>query len=204
MVDNANTKIGVIGGSFDPVHNAHISLAEHAYRELSLSKVIFMPAHIQPFKADKEVTDEGHRINMLNLAIKDYPYFEVSDLEMRLGGKSYTARTLTELKKEYDNIVFILGADSYMGLSKWYMPEVIFSMAEIACAVRNDVDMTDLMDKSEEYTRTYGATTHFLKMPRTDISSTCLRDMLSKEEFPKEQMNPEVWEYIRSHNLYRR
>lgn len=204
MVDNANTQIGVIGGSFDPVHNAHISLAEHAYRELGLSKVIFMPAHIQPFKTDKEVTDEGHRINMLKLAIKEYPYFEVSDLEMRLGGKSYTARTLTELKKNYDNIVFILGADSYMGLSSWYKPEIIFSTAEIACAVRDDVDMTDLVEKSEEYTRTFGAKTHFLKMPRTDISSTMLREMLSKGEFPQEYMSREVWDYICSHGLYGR
>ncbi len=197
-------KVGILGGSFDPVHNAHINLAHYAYRELSLSKVIFMPTYIQPFKADRNVTNEEHRINMLKLAAKDYSYFEVSDLEIRLGGKSYTARTLTELKKNYDNIVFILGADSYMGLSKWYKPEIIFSIAEIACAVRDDVDMTDLQKQSEEYTKTFGARTHFLKMPRTDISSTMLRGMIYKGEFPQEYISGEVWDYICSNGLYGR
>ena len=194
--------VGIFGGSFDPVHNAHIKLAEHAYKELGLDKVIFIPAYMQPFKADKNVTNENHRINMLKLAIKEYPYFEVSDIEVKMGGKSYTARTLTELKKEYDELYFILGADSYMSLFRWYMPEVIFKQAKIACAVRDEVDMDSLIRKSEEYVKEFQGNTVFLKMPRTDISSTALRDSLLKGEKPLDLISEEVYAYIKENGLY--
>ena len=194
--------VGIFGGSFDPVHNAHIKLAEHAYKELGLSKVIFIPAYLQPFKVDKEVTNEVHRINMLKLATKEYPYFEVSDIEVKMGGKSYTARTLTELKREYDELVFILGADSYMSLYRWYMPEVIFKQATIACAVRDEVDMDDLVNKSKEYSNEFQGNTVFLKMPRTDISSTDLRESLIKGEKPLDLISEDVYEYIKENGLY--
>jgi nicotinate-nucleotide adenylyltransferase len=194
--------VGIFGGSFDPVHNAHIKLAEHAYKELGLSKVIFIPAYLQPFKVDKEVTNEVHRINMLELATKEYPYFEVSDIEVKMGGKSYTARTLTELKKEYDELYFILGADSYLSLARWYMPEVIFKQATIACAIRDDVDMDLLKKKSEEYRKEFQGNTAFLKMPRTDISSTDLRGRLSKGEKPLDLISEDVYAYIKENGLY--
>ena len=94
--------VGIFGGSFDPIHNAHIKLAEHAYKELGLSKVIFIPAYLQPFKVDKEVTNEVHRINMLKLATKEYPYFEVSDIEVKMGGKSYSFLSSVKVLAVYD------------------------------------------------------------------------------------------------------
>lgn len=195
-------KVGILGGSFDPVHNAHIKLAECAFKELKLDKVIFMPAHIQPFKANNMVTDKNHRLNMLKLAVLKYPYFEVSDLEIRMGGKSYTARTLTELRKEYEELVFILGADSYLSLSKWYMPEKIFGLAEIACAVREDVDMSVLMQKELEYINDFQGKTTFLKMERTDISSTEIRDAIVNDKNITNLIDKEVYAYIRKNNLY--
>lgn len=195
-------RIGVLGGSFDPVHDAHIKLAECAYRELSLDKVIFMPAYIQPFKTNCNVTDELHRYNMLRLATEKYPYFEVSDLEISLKGTSYTARTLTELNKDYSEIVFILGADSYLSLSKWYKPEVIFQIATIACAVRDDVDMSELIAREKEYLREYNGHTVFLKMPRTDISSTDIRNCIAKGDNPTGVINEKVYSYIKENGLY--
>ena len=133
---------------------------------------------------------------------KEYPYFEVSDIEVKMGGKSYTARTLTELKKEYDELYFILGADSYLSLSRWYMPEVIFKQATIACAIRDDVDMDLLKKKSEEYCKEFQGNTAFLKMPRTDISSTDLRARLSKGEKPLDLISEDVYAYIKENGLY--
>lgn len=195
-------KIGIMGGSFDPVHNAHIKLALHAYKELQLDKVIFIPAYIQPFKKDKKVTDEVHRMNMLKLGIEEYPYFEVSDIEIQMQGNSYTARTLTVLSDEYSDMVFIMGADSYMSLDRWYHPEIIFEKAEIACAVRDDSDLELLRAKSHEYEEKFKGVTHFLNMPRTDISSTEIREKVAKDEDMGDLLPVKVLDYIKEHKLY--
>ena len=105
-------------------------------------------------------------------------------------------------KKEYDELYFILGADSYMSLGRWYMPEVIFKQAKIACAIRDDVDMDSLIRKSEEYVKDFQGITAFLKMPRTDISSTALRDSLLKGEKPLDLISEEVYAYIEENGLY--
>ncbi len=195
-------KTGILGGSFDPVHNAHIKLAQYAYEELRLDKVIFIPAYIQPFKQDKEVTDEHHRLNMLKLAVADYPYFEVSDIEIQLKGQSYTARTLLELKKTYSDMVFILGADSYLSLSKWNHPEIIFQNAEIACAHRDGSTTELLQNKCEEYKTKYNGITHFLSMPDTDISSTDIRLALKEDENVENLLPDKVLNYIKENKLY--
>ena len=197
-----NKKIGIMGGSFDPVHNAHIKLALYAYKELQLDKVIFIPAYIQPFKKDKKVTDEAHRMSMLKLGLMEYPYFEISDIEITLQGNSYTARTLTELSKEYSDMVFIMGADSYMSLERWYHPEIIFEKAEIACAVRDDSDLELLRAKSHEYEVKFNGVTHFLNMPRTDISSTEIREKVANEEDMGDLLPGKGVDYIKEHNLY--
>lgn len=97
-------RTGIFGGTFDPVHYGHIRLAETAYNELSLDKVIFMPAYIPPHKADNIVSDWEHRVNMLKLAISDIPYFNISFLEKELQGRSYTARTLSILKENMKHL----------------------------------------------------------------------------------------------------
>lgn len=195
-------KTGILGGSFDPVHNAHIKLAQFAYDELKLEKVIFIPAYVQPFKQDKKVTDELHRLNMLKLALSEYPYFEVSDIEIQMKGKSYTARTLLELKKNYNNMVFILGADSYLTLGKWNQPEIIFQNAEIACAHRAGSTFELLNGKCEEYRTKYNGITHFLSMPDTDISSTDIRKALKDNENVEKLIPNKVLNYIKENNLY--
>ena len=201
MSDNL-CKIGIMGGSFDPVHNAHIKLAQYAYEELSLEKVIFIPAYIQPFKQDNNVTPAIHRLNMLRLALKEYPYFTVSDIEINMKGNSYTARTLEELNKSFDNMVFILGADSYLSIDRWYHPEIIFRYAQIACAHRDGVTSEILLDKSREYEKKYNGVTHFLSMPDTDISSTDIRHKLQRGMDITNLIPKTILEYISENRLY--
>lgn len=191
-----------MGGSFDPVHNAHLKLAQYAYDELNLEKVIFIPTYIQPFKQDKKATDEHHRLNMLKLAIMDYPYFELSDIEIKMKGNSYTARTLKILKESFDNMVFILGADSYETLDKWYHPESIFKNAEIACAHRDGSTSEHLHSLCEKYKKKYNGVTHFLSMPDTDISSTDIRTELENGGDVTKFLPEKVLVYIREHGLY--
>ena len=198
----ADNRSGIMGGSFDPVHNAHIKLAQYAYKELNLEKVIFIPAYIQPFKKDKKVTDEVHRLNMLKRALMEYEMFEVSDIEIKMKGESYTARTLEALSKTYSNMVFILGADSYETLDKWYHPEQIFQYAAIACAHRDGSTPERLNTLSEEYGRRYNGTTYFLNMPDTDISSTDIRGAIRNGEDVTGIIPESVFDYIRENNLY--
>ena len=195
-------RIGIMGGSFDPIHNAHIKLAEYAYKELNLEKVIFIPAYIQPFKKDRKVTDEVHRVRMLKLALMEYKEFEVSDIEIQMKGESYTARTLEALSKTYSNMVFILGADSYETLDKWYHPEQIFKYASIACAHRDGSTPEHLNKLSQEYGQRYNGTTYFLHMPDTDISSTDIRRAICEGKDVTNIIPRNVFEYIRENGLY--
>lgn len=194
--------VGIFGGTFDPIHNGHIKLALTAYRELCLDKVIIIPAYIPPHKTENKITDEIHRVNMTRLAVEEYPFLEVSTLEIDRKGKSYTADTLTTLKEQYNRLVFILGADSYMALEGWYHPEIIFKKAEIACAYRDGIDRTVLEEIAEKYKRQYNGVSHILGMPDTDISSTDIRRMISQDEDVKGLVPDIVMTYIKDNKLY--
>ena len=194
---------GILGGTFDPIHNAHIELAEYAFNELDLQKVIFIPAYIPPHKRNKKIADEHHRLNMTKLAVSVHPYFEVSDIELRMSGASYTSRTLTELYDESSRLIFIVGADSFMSLDTWNRPDVIFEKADIACACRDGVSRDTLIEKAEEYTRKYNGKSYILDMPDTDISSTDIREIIRTGGDPSEYVSPDVWNYIKENGLYR-
>ena len=199
---NKNSYVGIFGGTFDPIHNGHLKLAKTAKTELNLDKVIFMPAYIPPHKQNKNVTPGEHRLMMTKLATSDMDYFDVSDLEMRLEGASYTARTLTTLKESYDRLVFIVGADSFMALDKWYHPEIIFEKAEIACAYRDGINENMLSDKAEEYALRFNAVCHVLHMDGLDVSSTLIREKLRKNIKPDGLIPESVYEYIKENGLY--
>ena len=193
---------GIFGGTFDPIHKGHIMLARAALNELNLQKVILMPAYIPPHKRDLIITSDEHRYNMVNIAIQNENGFMVSDMEMRLKGDSYTARTLTLLYEQYSKLVFIVGADSFMALDTWYHPEIIFSKAVITCAFRDKYDVDALNLKADYYKRTYNADCHFLNMPYVDISSTQIRHLLKANEDVSGYLPDGVYEYIKENSLY--
>ncbi len=193
---------GILGGTFDPIHLAHLQLAECALKELELDKIIFMPAAVPPHKMNKNITDEKHRLQMTKLAAGYNSRFEVSDMELNMKGASYTARTLKILKNRHDRLVFILGADSYMALETWYKPEIIMSNAELACACRDNVTYDILAERSRQYALRYGAVTHILRMPYTHISSTGIRKLIQNGCDASSFLPPKVYNYIRENRLY--
>lgn len=196
-------RTGIMGGTFDPIHIGHLTLAAAAAKELNLDEVLFMPAHIPPHKQDLAILDEAHRLRMVELAIEGYPGFLVSDMELRMQGASYTARTLTELKKTHESLVFIMGADSFLNLGSWYMPEVIFSKAEIACAVRDETTISVLRDLAEQYHTQFQGISHILHMEYVDISSSEIRKRLRDGEEEISEIPKKVMDYIREHGLYK-
>lgn len=194
--------VGIFGGTFDPIHNGHLRLAMTAKDELKLDKVIFMPAYIPPHKQGKNISEGIHRLEMTRLATRDYDFFEVSDLEMKLNGASYTARTLTTLREEYNRLVFIVGADSFLCLEKWYHPEIIFAKAEIACACRDGIDETILNEKAKEYKSKYNGICHVLHMDGYNISSTKIRECIKNNESLDGVLDKAVLDYIKENRLY--
>ncbi|VEU75450.1 nicotinate-nucleotide adenylyltransferase [Mycoplasmopsis maculosa] len=115
-------KIGLFGGSFDPVHSGHIKIAEFAYDNLNLDKIYFIPAATNPFKKGKKIADSHHRVNMLNLALENFKgNYEVSLFEIKRGGMSYTFETIRYFKNKYpnDELFFIMGSDSLAKFNKW-------------------------------------------------------------------------------------
>ena len=168
-------KIGILGGTFSPIHNGHIIMAEEAYSKCNLSRILFMPTGKPPHKDD--VIDTRHRLAMVDLAIQDVPHFNCSSFEAERNGTIYTADTLTLLKSKNPHIeyTFILGADSFIDLERWYHPERIFSLAEIAVCSRDTNTLEEIKERKEYFVRTYGANVTMLSYPFIEISSQELR-----------------------------
>ncbi len=196
--------IGILGGTFDPVHNGHIKMAETAYKSLLLDKVIFIPVSNPPHKSN--ITDSVHRINMINLAINGISYFEMSDMEIMRKGISYTADTLENLVKLHpDNkYVFILGADSLFYITEWHRPDKIMKYAKLAVCARDDADYRKLDDYRQFLVRKYNADIIILDFPCIDISSSGIRNSISKGVKPdKNYISDNVYNYIIKEGLYK-
>lgn len=132
-------KIGILGGTFNPIHNGHLLLAEGVKEKLGLHSIIFIPCYLPPHKKNIKILSTRHRLNMVKLAVKDNPCFKVSDVEIKRGGKSYTVDTLEKLHKIYKNkakFYFILGSDSFSGLHTWKDLDKIMKLCRLVAVTR--------------------------------------------------------------------
>ena len=139
-------KIGIMGGTFNPIHAGHIEIADAAYKQFELDEVWFMPNHIPAYKSDKDIISGEHRLNMISLAIKDYSYFKTSDFELKREGKTYSYETFTLLKDEFPDacFYFIMGADSLFYFDKWVHPEIIIDKTDILVASRDENGVNEI------------------------------------------------------------
>lgn len=139
-------KIGIIGGTFNPIHLAHLRIAEEVRDRLGLERVIFIPAARPPHKEPDDYLAFSHRLAMVELAIRDNPAFIASTLEEELGGTSYSVHTLAELRTRYpgDEFYFIIGSDSYRDIASWYRYPEIFSLSNLAVVERPGAEIVDL------------------------------------------------------------
>ncbi|MCD8391016.1 MAG: nicotinate-nucleotide adenylyltransferase [Firmicutes bacterium] len=195
-------KIGLMGGTFDPIHNMHIALAKSAAAECGLDRVIFMTAGNTPHKSG--VTDAAARYEMTRLAVEDIPEFSASDYEVNLTGYSYSVNTLKYLKGKYpdDEICFIIGEDSLSYIENWYRPEEIARLCTLLVYPRtSEKTLLTLADRVRER---LGAKIVCINAPVLDISSTEIRERLKAGGDVSDMVDKKVLKYINENNLYKR
>lgn len=197
--------IGLMGGTFDPIHNGHLLLAKQAYEEYHLDQVWFMPSGTPPHKTDHRVTDAGLRCEMVRLAIKPYPQFVFSDFEVTRCGNTYTAQTLRLLHQAYPQhrFFFIVGADSIYEIETWYHPREVMEQTVILAARREYPDADRTLEEQIAYlTDRYQARIFLLHCSEVDISSAELRGHAAgKQQWARYVPGP-VADFIAEHGLY--
>lgn len=199
-----NKKVGILGGTFDPVHLGHLILAENAYSQFGLDVVLLMPSGNPPHKSVGEITNAEHRNTMVQLAIDDNRHFKLSVFEQERDGYIYTADTLKLLRENNEDCdyYFIVGGDALMSMDKWYQPERIFANATILGAIRDDVDDTALAQRADEFKQKYNADIRLLKIPNIAISSSGIRDNVKGGKSIKYMVPKDVERYIYNNKLY--
>ncbi len=193
-------KIGVLGGTFDPVHNGHLALAAAARDQCALDLVLFVPAG-QPWRKTREITAGEHRLAMLRIAIAGDDTFGISDIELRRAGPTYTADTLDALAAERldDEFWFIIGADALADLPNWKDPERIVRHATIAVAPRSGA----AVDRAIAAVPVLAGRIQPFPMPAVDVSSTEIRRRAESGEALDAMVPAPVAAYIKDHGLYR-
>jgi len=193
------SKIGIFGGSFNPIHNGHIYVAENVMKKLELDKVIFIPTGIAPHKDNKSFASKEHRYNMVKLAVEDK--FEISDIEVKTDRVCYTVDTMSEIKKIYpdDDLYYIIGADSLVDFMTWREPLKLFKMLHLVVVDREEADIEKV---AEEYRKKYGAKITICHINEYDVSSTQIRDLIKESGRCNNLVPQKAEEYIIKHKLY--
>ena len=198
-------KLGVLGGTFDPIHNGHLMVAEEARSQLKLTEVLFIPAGRPWLKEDSPISPVEHRVQMVRLAIAANPHFKLSTIEIDRGGPSYTVDTIAELQAQLgsgDELFFIIGRDSVSQLPYWREPDRLIQLCRLVTVPRPGYALPDL---SVLETLVPGLSKRLIVLdsPEVDVSATEIRRRVA-QGLPIEGLVPEAVEkYIKKHRLYR-
>lgn len=198
-------KVGILGGTFDPVHNAHMAIVDEARLQLELQEIIFVPAGQPWMKSNEVITPSEHRVAMLQLAIADKFGFRVSTMEIDRPGPSYTVDTLRKLNNnfvELAELFFIIGWDNLPNLPKWKDPERIIELCYLVALPRPGYPLPDLVALDKEIPG-LGQRLIIMERPCIDISGTEIRERTAKRLDISHLVPPGVAEYIRENGLYR-
>lgn len=197
-------RLGIFGGSFNPIHIGHLVIAEAAWQEFHLEKVIFIPTADTPNKAMYHI-DKHMRYKMVELAIEDNPHFFISPIEMERDGPSYTVDTIRQLKKEEPEgteFFFIAGTDAVADLPTWKYNRELMETCDFICASRPGDE-----DKIKQSVRYFGSLglqkIHFLRTPELEISSTILRGLIRSDRSVRYLMPDRVISFIQNNQLYK-
>ncbi|MBN1777491.1 MAG: nicotinate (nicotinamide) nucleotide adenylyltransferase [Clostridiales bacterium] len=197
----AKSRIGMMGGSFNPIHRRHLQIAACALEELSLDRILFIPNGNPPHK-QRELADAGHRLEMTRLAVIPYDKFTVSDIEITRSGVIYTVDTLHLLRREFPDADFVclIGEDTMLELEHWRKPEEVFRLCSFAVCMRSG--QTAETQSIAEALRARGAKLRFLSLAPVAVSASDIRRRIAMGENVDTMLTPEVYEYIRVTGLY--
>ena len=198
-------KLGIFGGTFDPVHYGHLILAETARETCRLEEVRFLPAYSPPHKRTQEITTGKQRVEMLEFATAGFPEFVVDQRELKREGTSYTVETLAELKEQFPEaeLHFLMGADSLIDLPNWREPQRIAQLAKIVAVNRENSSRDDLHQVVSNLPDSIQRSVIILEMPNIAISASDLRLRISKNRSIRFLTPRPVERYILEHRLYR-
>lgn len=187
-------RIGIFGGTFNPIHFGHLVLAEQAHEKLNLDRVIFVPCYYPPHKKSSRLATPGQRYSMVKLAIQGNPRFKVSDIEIKRKGRSYSVDTLRQLRDKYKKakLFFISGSDVSGQISKWKSINEIFRLAQFVLAKRPGY-------KLKKYNRNIS----IISITELDISSSMVRRKIKTGQSIRYLMPMRVYKYIKEKRLYR-
>ena len=197
-------KVGIMGGTFDPIHIGHLILGENAYLQFGLDKVVFMPSGNPPHKKDRDSGTDLQRMDMVKLAIASNTHFEISDIEMNEDGYTYTYRTLERLVKEHPDTeyYFIIGADSLFYFDSWKNPQRIADACTLVVATRNHTSDEKLDEKIEFVRKLFNAKIEKLDTENIDCSSSQIRSWIKEGHTVKYYVPDTVINYIHTYHVY--
>ena len=192
-------KIGILGGSFDPIHNGHLNMAIKSYEQYDLDEIWLIPNGNAPHKDSDKMADAKDRLAMCELVAEEYLFIKTCDIEITSKEYSYTYITVTKLQEKYPEyeFYFIMGADSLDYFDKWRKPEVIASVCKILVINRDEFSEADMADKISRINSIFPADIRIVHCPKVDVSSTELRAKLDKSD-----VLSSVYTYICEHDLY--
>jgi nicotinate-nucleotide adenylyltransferase len=197
-------KIGVLGGTFDPVHQGHLVIAEEAINRLNLAEILFMPAGQPWLKMDYPISSAEHRVQMVRLAIADKPGFKLSTMEIERDGPTYTVDTIVQLQAQFSagtELFFILGWDSLNELPQWREPARLVKLCHLVAVPRPGYPLPDL-NSLEAVIPGLTSSTIILNTPEIDISASEIRNMVAQGLSISHLVPEPVDRYIREHRLY--
>lgn len=195
-------RLGIIGGTFDPIHLAHVYIACEAEKKLNLDEVIFMPAGSPPHKKGKRITEASIRLKMVERAISNKKGFKVSDYEIKKQGMSYTYLTLQHFKTDNNIIYFITGADCLMDLEKWKNVNVILSLCNLVVLRRPGINDKELIKQKNYIEKKYNAKIIFLDIKGMEMSSSMIRKYVKENKDLKKYLCKDVIKIIKDEGLY--
>ena len=204
---NNRKKIGIMGGTFDPIHMGHLILGEQSYEQFQLDKVLFMPSGNPPHKRDRAGrASDNQRVDMVRLAIEDNPHFELSLAEMHETGYTYTYRTLEELKEQNPDTdyYFIIGADSLFTFDEWKEPARICRACTLIVAVRDHASSDELNQEIKRLSAEYEGHFTLLDTMNIDVSSHQIRSWVSEGKSLKYYVPDPVISYMKENGIYRK
>lgn len=199
-------KIGIMGGTFDPIHNGHLMLGEYAYKEFQLDQIWFMPNGNPPHKCNDTIESQTkNRVEMVKRAIAGIDYFVLQPYEVDNKAVHYSYKTLEYFKQVYPEheFYFIIGADSLFTLEKWVHPEILLKNCIMLAAYRDEKGTEDMLAQIQFLNKKYDGDIRLLNTPNVDISSSEIRARIKEGKSIYDCVPSSVFDYIEQKQLYR-